>query len=123
VVHFLGNMSEQKVADQLSKADFLILFSNYENQPCVILEAFSCGKPVIVTSVGGIPEIVTKERGVLVPKQDENGLQSAILEMLENHSTYSATEIREYAIEHFSHERIGESFAEFYATLLKHNAV
>lgn len=119
VVHFLGNMSEQQVAVQLSKSDFLILFSNYENQPCVILEAFSCGKPVIATFVGGIPEIVTKDRGVLVPKQDENGLQSAILEMLDNHTNYGAADIRAYAVDHFSRERIGKSFSDFYKSIVK----
>jgi len=118
VVYFLGNKSEQQVANQLSHSDFLILFSNYENQPCVILEAFSCGKPVIATTVGGIPEIVNKERGVLVPKQDENGLQSAILKMLDTHSNYSSTDIREYAIDHFSREKIGQSFAEFYKSMV-----
>lgn len=118
VVHFLGNRSEQQVADQLSHADFLILFSNYENQPCVILEAFSCGKPVIATSVGGIPEIVNEERGILVPKQDENGLQSAIIEMLDTHSNYSESSIRIYALEHFSQQKIGESFSEFYKSIV-----
>ena len=118
VVHFLGNKSEQQVAVQLSQADFLILFSNYENQPCVILEAFSCGKPVIATSVGGIPEIVTQDRGLLVPKQDEKALQSAILEMLETHSNYSESSIRAYALEHFSQEKIGQSFAEFYKSMV-----
>ena len=118
VVHFLGNKSEQQVAVQLSQADFLILFSNYENQPCVILEAFSCGKPVIATSVGGIPEIVTQDRGLLVPKQDEKALQSAILEMLETHSNYSESSTRAYALEHFSQEKIGQSFAEFYKSMV-----
>lgn len=118
IVHFLGNKTEQQVADQLAKADFLLLFSNYENQPCVILEAFSCGKPVIATSVGGIPEIVTKERGVLVPKQDETAIQSAIIEMLDNHTNYAAADIRTYAVEHFSRERIGKSFSEFYKSIV-----
>lgn len=118
VVHFLGNRSEQQVAVQLSQADFLILFSNYENQPCVILEAFSCGKPVIATSVGGIPEIVTQERGILVSKQDESGLQTAISEMLDTHSNYSESSIRAYAIEHFSQEKIGELFSDFYKSMV-----
>ena len=96
----------------------LPIFSNYENQPCVILEAFSCGKPVIATSVGGIPEIVTQDRGILVSKQDEIALQSAILEMLETHSNYSESTIRAYALEHFSQEKIGQSFAEFYKSMV-----
>lgn len=80
----------------------------------MLLEAFSCGKPVIATSVGGIPEIVNQKRGILVSKQDEKALQSALLEMLDTHSNYSATDIREYAIEHFSREKIGQSFSELY---------
>lgn len=118
VVHFLGNMEEKLVAQYISESDFLVLFSNYENQPCVILEAFSCGKPVIATSVGGIPEIVTAERGILVTKHDEIALQSAILEMLDTHSNYSENFIRRYALDHFSQDKIGQSFSDFYNKIL-----
>jgi glycosyltransferase involved in cell wall biosynthesis len=119
-VHFLGSMPEAKVAHHLKKSDFLVLFSNYENQPCVILEAFACGKPIIATSVGGIPEIVTKERGILVQKQDEKALKIAILEMLDTHNEYSEEDIRAYAVDNFSQEIIGKSFSLIYKMLLAH---
>lgn len=119
-VHFLGRMPEQEVADTLSKNDFLILFSNYENQPCVILEAFSCGLPVIATSVGGIPEIVNDERGVLIPRKDEQALKDAILKMLDNHTHYNKTDIRDYAVSNFSPDQIGKAFHHIYKMLLAH---
>ncbi len=116
-IHFLGSMSESQVAHHLKKSDFLVLFSNFENQPCVILEAFSCGKPIVGTTVGGIPEIVNKERGILVTKQNENSLKYAILEMLDSHSQYSSSDIRSYAVDNFSKEKIGKSFSLIYKML------
>jgi glycosyltransferase involved in cell wall biosynthesis len=116
-IHFLGSMSESQVAHHLKKSDFLVLFSNFENQPCVILEAFSCGKPIVGTTVGGIPEIVNQERGILVTKQNEDSLKYAILEMLDTHSQYSSSDIRSYAVDNFSKEKIGKSFSLIYKML------
>ena len=119
-VHFLGRMPENEVAETLGKNDFLLLFSNYENQPCVILEAFSCGLPVIATTVGGIPEIVNDERGVLVPRKDEQALKDAILKMLDEHTQYNKTDIRDYAVHNFSPDQIGNAFHHIYKMLLAH---
>lgn len=119
-VVFLGSMPELQVAATLSEHHFLLLFSNYENQPCVILEAFSCGLPVIATTVGGIPEIVNDERGVLVPRKDEQALKDAILKMLDEHTQYNKTDIRDYAVHNFSPYQIGNAFHHIYKMLLAH---
>lgn len=117
-VEFLGSMPEQQVATTLREHHFLLLFSNYENQPCVILEAFSCALPVIATTVGGIPEIVNQERGVLVPRKDEKAFKDAILKMLDEHTQYNKIDIREYAVHNFSPDQIGKAFHQIYKMFL-----
>lgn len=119
-VKFLGSMPEQKVAETLREHHFMLLFSNYENQPCVILEAFSCGLPVIATTVGGIPEIINQERGILVPGKDQQALKDAIIKMLDQHTHYNKTEIRNYALQNFSPARIGKAFHHIYKMLLEY---
>lgn len=57
--YFLGNIPNAGAF--CSKADLLMLPSNYEGLPMVILEAMSFGKPVVASDVGGISEIVINE--------------------------------------------------------------
>jgi glycosyltransferase involved in cell wall biosynthesis len=113
VVKFLGSKTESEVAVTMQHCAFLLLFSNYENMPCVIEEAFACGKPVLTTPVGGIPEIVNEERGRFVESKDEVGLKNSIDWMLDNYNTYDAENLRKFAVEHFSSEIIGQQFDQF----------
>lgn len=57
--YFLGNIPNAGAF--CSKADLLMLPSNYEGLPMVILEAMSFGKPVVASDVGGISEIVRND--------------------------------------------------------------
>ena len=118
-VHFLGSMSEEQVAMKMGSCDFLLLFSNYENLPCVLLEAMSCGKPVITTPVGGIPEIVNTEKGIFVEPRNINQLVEKLEFMLDNFESFESQNLRDYAVTHFSKEVIGEQFYKFYEAILR----
>jgi glycosyltransferase involved in cell wall biosynthesis len=118
-VHFLGSMSEKEVAAKMQSCDFFLLFSNYENLPCVLLEAMSCGKPVIATSVGGIPEIVNPERGIFAEPGNVNQIVEKIDFMLQNLENFNSEVIRNHAVTNFSKEVISSQFCEFYDQILK----
>jgi glycosyltransferase involved in cell wall biosynthesis len=65
--------------------DMLVLPSLVESLPMCLLEAMAAGKPVVATSVGGIPRLVTtEETGLLVEPNDVSGLVAAIVRLLEN---------------------------------------
>ncbi len=67
------------VRPYLRKAWVLTLSSVSEGLPNVILEAMSCGVPVVATSVGGNPEVVTQGvTGLLVPPSDPQKMANAV---------------------------------------------
>ena len=71
-------MSREKVAKRLQGADLFVLATRADNHPLTVLEALGCGVPVIASRVGGIPEQLTEETGVLVEPGDPEALARAI---------------------------------------------
>ena len=96
-----------------------MLFSNFENLPCVIVEAFASGVPVLTTDVGGIAEIVSPERGILIKAEDEEALLKGMVQMLDTSQDYDRKAIRQYAITTFSVEKIGSQIFEQYQNVVK----
>lgn len=113
-VRFHGRKNEAQVAGFMGRADLFLMFSDYENSPCVIAEAFASGLPVIATRTGGIPEHVHDDNGILVSPGDEAGLARAIALLLDRAGDYDAGRIREYALRNFSPDVIGRRFHELY---------
>jgi glycosyltransferase involved in cell wall biosynthesis/thymidylate kinase len=62
----------------LAASDFVVHASHADALPTALIYALAAGLPVIATSVGGIPEIVTPESGVLVPPHDVERLALTI---------------------------------------------
>ena len=113
-VIFHGKKTSAEVAQAYQDADFFVLFSNFENLPCVIVEAFASGVPVLSTSVGGIAEIVSSERGILIPQGDEDALLQGMNQLLDHSSEYDREAIRDYAIKTFAAQNIGQQIFEQY---------
>jgi glycosyltransferase involved in cell wall biosynthesis len=113
-VIFHGKKTSAEVAEAYQQADFFVLFSNFENLPCVIVEAFASGVPVLSTSVGGIAEIVSPERGILIPQGDEEALLQSMNQLLDHSSEYDRQAIRDYAIKTFAAQNIGQQIFEAY---------
>ena len=118
-VIFHGKKTSTEVAQAYQNADFFVLFSNFENLPCVIVEAFASGMPVLSTAVGGIAEILSPERGILIPQGDEDALLQGMNQMLDHSSEYNREAIRDYAIKTFAAQNIGQQIFEEYKKVVK----
>lgn len=68
-VEVLGEVAEAGFL--ANECDIFLLLSDYEGLPMSILEAMSCGKPIAASAVGGIPEAVSSDVGILVPNEAE----------------------------------------------------
>ena len=77
-VHLLGLLNHYAVAERMKAADLFVMPSRSEPFGISILEAMDAGLPIVATRVGGIPEFVKKENGVLVPPGDPIALGKTI---------------------------------------------
>ena len=73
-----GEQSPPEVARWMAAADLFCLPSHSEGCPNVVIEAISCGCPVVATDVGGTPELVTPECGILVRAENVARLTEAL---------------------------------------------
>lgn len=81
-VHRLGWVAGEAKRDAFERADALVLPSYIEGLPVAMLEAMSCGMPVIVSDVGSIPEVVTDGvNGLMVPPRQVPVLAEAMLKL------------------------------------------
>lgn len=114
-----GILTSQEVSRKMQKADCFVLFSDYENQPCVILESLACGLPVIATNVGGIPKMLAAQRGVLIEAGDEEALYEAMKKMYQQEDHASLKEERRaYVLSNFSQPIIAKKLSEIYNKVL-----
>jgi glycosyltransferase involved in cell wall biosynthesis len=118
-VHFLGKKTEKEVAQIMKEHSFLLMFSNFETQSIVILEAQSAGIPVLATYVGGIPEILNTERGCFVKAKDENELREKMNWMLDNCKNFDKEKLRKFVMDFCSQEIVGQKFKNFYILMQK----
>jgi glycosyltransferase involved in cell wall biosynthesis len=87
-IRFLGH-----VTDRLSlyhSFDALLMTSNFEGTPMALLEAMSCGLPVVASAVDGIAEVCTNNRDALLfAPGDVGGFASAVARILSDHNLRS----------------------------------
>jgi glycosyltransferase involved in cell wall biosynthesis len=79
---FLGELAHDDAMQLLAKSDLFVLPSHTEGFPNVVLEAMALGKPIVATTVGAIPEILSDDCGILIKPKDVNELTEALSKMM-----------------------------------------
>lgn len=102
-IEFLGQISREKVVNLLLSARFSVVPSEwYENNPGSVIESLCMGTPVIGAKIGGIPELISAEDGLLYDAYDKDSLKQSILAMDKKFSEYDRTLISQRANERYS---------------------
>lgn len=117
VVTFHGLRPKQEVAEAMRQADLFVLTSRYENNPCVVIEALASGVPVVATRVGGVPEVVQPEDGVLTDADPEQ-ITAALDGAIDRLDAFDRRSIACGARERYGRDEIGSRLAEVYAECL-----
>lgn len=82
-VHFLGHVSDRLTL--YHAFDALLMTSDFEGTPMVLLEAMSCALPVVASAVDGIAEVCTDGHdALLLPPGDVAGFAAALEGMLQD---------------------------------------
>ena len=72
------------VVDLYAGLDVVVLTSHNEGTPVSAIEALAAGRPVVATSVGGVPDVVTADSGLLVPDGDADAVARAIIALIDD---------------------------------------
>lgn len=119
----LGSISDdQRLAEVYSSADVFAIPSLQDNLPNTVMEALSCGTPVVGFAVGGIPEMVRPGiTGLVVPPLDVSELRSGIIEILQDIEGQAAmhAHCRSVAVREYSLETQAQRYAALYEDLLQ----
>ena len=90
-VHFAGERSREAIIQALHSSEVFVLTptvtedGDRDGIPNVLVEAMACGLPVVSTSAGGIPELVTHGvNGFLTAPGDVAGIENQIASLLDS---------------------------------------
>ncbi len=111
-VHMMGLQND--VVHFLNSVDVLVLSSKSEGVPLVIMEAFSCGVPVIATDVGGVSQLVDDSVGQLVRQGDTQALTDAMAGAAKHrqHWREKGERAREKAVTQYNFQDVADAYWE-----------
>ena len=117
VVDFQGFCPREELPRLYAQSDAFILTSRSEAFGNVFAEAMSCGLPIIGTAVGGIPDLVSEENGLLVEPGNIGAIKRAILRLKASRSLCQKMGIanREKIEKNYRWTKIAEEFLHLYA--------
>ncbi|MCI0336625.1 MAG: glycosyltransferase [Acidobacteria bacterium] len=118
-IEFKGTVTDIRVIYRA--ADALLLTSDWEGSPNVVLEAMACGLPVVATGVGDVPEIILEgETGFLARPEDDEKLVAGLLELLHNPplKIELGRRAREHVVAEHSPQQLPHRLQNFYEAVL-----
>jgi glycosyltransferase involved in cell wall biosynthesis len=116
---FLGDRQDMPAI--LASLDVAVLTSDSESLSNVVLEAMAAGLPVVAYGVGGNSELLSDQRGALIPAGDETSFAAAVGKLLADSALRGqlARNAQQFAQENFSLDRVRQRYAELYGALLQ----
>ena len=116
---FLGD--RQDMPEVLASIDVAVNTSNSESLSNVILEAMAARLPAVAYDVGGNSELLSPQRGILIPAGDENTFGASVEKLLLDSALRDklGDEARKFAEDNFSLNRVRQRYIDLYVELLQ----
>ncbi len=114
-VTLVGPRPHGEIPLWMNAADLFVLPSLREGLPTVMLEALACGTPFVGTRVGGVPDVINEEVGILVEPGRAEELAGAVRRALERE--WNRDSIARYGSQ-FYWDRIAERYVDLYERIL-----
>jgi glycosyltransferase involved in cell wall biosynthesis len=122
-ISLYGKASRSEVKQLLHTSDAFVLSSEYETFGVVLIEAMSCGLPVLATKSGGPESIITEDKlGVLVEKK-EDSMVKGLLQIKENIGYYNSEYIRSKTIIEYSENNVIVSLLDIYKKAIEEKEI
>jgi len=118
IICLLGELSARNVAKEMNEAVALIHPSNYETFSVVCAESLCCGTPVICSNVGGLKDNINHSNGILVNTNSPDAFEEAIIQYIDNISTFRNNEISEKSKQKYSDHTVGNLYNEIIQCLI-----
>lgn len=115
----LRRIPHDEVGPLLDRADVVVFPYRDVDQSGALMTVLPAGKPIVASSIGGFPEVLSDDHGALVPPEDPSALAEAMAALLEDESTRMAKgqAVRELAETSYSWSRIAEETLSVYRSL------
>ena len=113
-----GSKTYLEVAQLMQTHDLFLLYSNYENLPCVISEALVCGMPILTSKAGGTDEMVDESNGIVIPAKNNKILLEKLNYLLDHLANYNNEQIAKNAVSVYSYQSVGNQFLRIYNQLI-----
>jgi glycosyltransferase involved in cell wall biosynthesis len=111
IITFKSNLTKREISEEYSKSSISIVSSLYEGFGYPVIEAMSCGTPLIATNISSIPELVGGYATLIDPKNHE-ALAGSIRKILSDYERFQEIAVRgrEHIIKTFNWDKITKEY-------------
>ncbi|MGQ9603057.1 MAG: glycosyltransferase [bacterium] len=123
-IYMLGKRTD--IPALLSAMDIYLTTSRSEGVPVTLFEAMAAGKPIVATSVGGIPDVIEDGKdGILVPSRDPEAIARAIMRLLNDKALAESlvANARKKFLENYSTQAVLSKMENIYAELIEKKGI
>jgi len=115
---FTGRLNRKAVMEKMQHCHVFVLPSLVETFGVVLIEALSCGRPVIASICGGPEEIINESNGMLIPSADIDALCEAMLFMASGDWSFDPQRIRQAVLDRYGAQPISEALMITYREII-----